>query len=413
MRIHIIVGLYPIPFKPYYDAQFSQLTKDGHDLTIFAYGQHGKFVNAKVVEARLEERIRRYPVTLKHLPTTIWRAVGNAIRSPIRAAEGVGAVLRSTKGLKQKLVGAIRAWILLEGEPDLVLVHETGTAILFPWIKEVARGAPVAFYYHGGEVPTTTPLPPGMVSSAFRSVDAVFTNTEFSKEQAISRGCPVERVHVLPVGFDIDDYRPEPDRRYRPGGKLRLLSAGRMSEEKGLIYALEAIRELVYERDITDVHYSLAGTGHTRSGLEAFVAEHQLDPFVSFLGVLDTRSLIDEQARSDVLLLPSIAVGNSVETQACAVQEIMLLHGLAITTDIGGVPESIAPELEQLVVPQRDSSALADAIERVWRLSDTELARLGRRAREFVVARYDIKDLNERLLKTTIEEAAVRSGSQR
>lgn len=406
MKIHVFVSLYPVPFKPYYDTQFATLVESGHDVTIFSGGRHGDELNEKVEQAGLDRRVRHYPTVLRDLPGSLGRALSNAFRQPRKAWRALRLAVQHADGPKQALVDTMRAWKVLEGTPDLCLVHGTGTAVRFPWLKKLHPSVPVALYYHGGEVPSVSPLEREAVARAFRMADAVFTNTRFSRDHAVDRGCPPDRIHILPVGFDLRDYRVPDRRTYREGGTLRMLSAGRMSEEKGFIFALKALRHLVHEKGITDIHYSLTGEGYIRPELEEFVEEHDLEPHVTFLGTVTTQELIRQQGTADVLLLPSIQVGNWVENQACAVQETMLMKGLVVVSETGGVPESVAPELQEFVVDEGDWRGLAAAIERIYRMPDEEMERRGEEARAFVVENYDVEKLNARLLDVTLESAA-------
>jgi glycosyltransferase involved in cell wall biosynthesis len=101
---------------------------------------------------------------------------------------------------------------------------------------------------------------------------------------------------------------------------------------------------------------------------------------------------------TDALVLSSVTVGNWTENQACAVQEAMLMKALVITTQTGGVPESIPPAMNRFSSPERDAAGLARAIMDVYDLTDEQLAALGREGRDFVASGYDIRDLNGALL---------------
>lgn len=411
MRISIFVEHFPIPYKPYYDTQFAALEAAGHEVAIFAGGRLGRAVSEKVVRHRLLERTRYFPTTLRtvprHLPAMVW--------SSLRAPRGAARVLSSTAGApgtKRRFLEAARLLVTRDPEPDLCLVHGLITATLFPRLRQAHPGVPIAMYYHGGEVPSVGPVSDPAASAAFRGVDIVFTNTEFSRRQAVARGCPPDRVFVLPVGFALEDFRPPPDRPYRGGDVLRLLSAGRMSEEKGLIHALEAVKRLVDE-GIRDVHYSLVGSGYTRPALERYVRENGLEPFVSFLGTLPSDRLVSLMGEVDALVLPSVPWGNWAETQACAVQEAMLMKAVVVTTTIGGVPESIPPEMRPFSVPPGDSAALAAAIRSVHGLDEPRMRSLGEAGRAFVCERYEIGRLNARMLELARSESPPREPVQR
>lgn len=415
MRIFLFAQHYPIPYKPYYDAQFADLVEQGHDIRIFAAGALDTQLNEKVERHRLREKTSYYPSTLRFLPGCGPRILRTLLSGPVSSARRAKRAHAPGDTLKGRVLNGARALALGAEEPDVCLVHGLGTAVMFRWLRSAYPHSPVAMYYHGGEVPTVRALDDAMAEEAFQSVDLVFTNTEFSRQHAIDRGCPPDRVRILPVGFCLEDFPSPTGRRYRPDGKLRILSAGRMSEEKGFQYALEAIRTLV-SRGVTELVYSLTGDGYIRPQLDAYVRENGLEEHVRFLGTLSTEGVVSAMAETDLLLLPSVQVGNWVENQACAVQEAMLLRALPIITRTGGVPESIPAVMSSFVVPPNDAAALADSIERAYRLDNVQFQALGDRCRAFVVEGYDIRTLNRRMLEAMVrsryDERRPGSGSQ-
>lgn len=404
MRIFAFTQYYPSTFKPYFDTQFAQLVRDGHELTVFAHGRQGDEVNEPVTRYGLEARTRRYPTTLRTAPAFLPRAAGRTLRAP-------GSVLRSVratdpaKPLKHRLMSTLRMLSMPRERPDLCLVHDLSTAVWFPWLRSRYPGVPVAMYYHGGENALSHSLRNADVERAFAAVDVVFTNTEFSRDHAVARGCPAEKVHIVPVGFCLDDYRAAPVRGYRPDGVLRLLSASRLSDEKGHRFALQALAGLV-AAGVTDFRYTIVGGGHLREPLERFVAGNGLAPYVEFAGVVTTSVLLDRIAGTDVVLLPSIELGTWVENQACIVQEAMLMKALVVATTAGGVPESTAPELRRFLVPPEDPEAIARAVLAVRSLRDDEMRALGEAGRAFAEERYDIRRLNATLLDRALNAPA-------
>ncbi|HEX2188616.1 MAG TPA: glycosyltransferase family 4 protein [Longimicrobiaceae bacterium] len=400
MRIYAFTQYYPSTFKPYFDTQFAQLVRDGHELTIFAQGRQGRVPNEKVARLRLDARTRPYPTTLRSLPSFLPRALRAVARRPTDAPRRLSA----GAGLpvwKERLTAGVRALALPRGRPDLCLVHDLTTATWFPWLRAVYPGVPVAMYYHGGENAGASGLDPDKVLRAFRGVDVVFTNTEFSRDHAVARGCPPEKVEIVPVGFSLDDYRPAALREYRPGGVLRLLTAGRVSEEKGHRFALEALAGLV-AAGATDFRYTVVGDGYLRPSLERWAAENGLGPYVEFTGAVTTEALVAHVAGADAVLLPSIELGTWVENQACIVQEAMLMKAAVVATTAGGVPESLAPELHPYLVPPEDPAAIARALLALRALDDDGLRALGEAGRAFAEERYDIRRLNAALLERAL-----------
>ena len=407
MKIFMFASSYPVPFKPYYDTQFADLVERGHDLTIFSSGALDEDVlNEKVLRYGLHRRTRRYPASLSDVPGCVGAVLRAVASRPAASARAIGrmAAKRRTWGSVRSFVRNVaRLLSVADEEPDLCFVHGLGTATRFRWLRESFPGVPVAMYYHGGEVPSVPDLSDDAARATFACFDTVFTNTGFSRDHAIQRGCDPNKLHVLPVGFDLEDFPPPAGAQADNSEPLRLLSAGRMSEEKGYAYALEALARLA-ERGVADFLYSMTGEGYLRPELEAYVREYGLEDRVRFLGTLTTDELREEMRLADVLLLPSVQVGNWVENQACAVQEA-LLHGcLVVTTRTGGVPESIPDCMKEFSVPERDPDALADAVEKVLALGYAERRELAARCRRFVVENYDVRELNDRMLSTIFAE---------
>src|SRR5690606_38789124 len=112
---------------------------------------------------------------------------------------------------------------------------------------------------------------PDEARRAFESTDIVFSNTDYSIEDAIARGAPRERICKVPVGFKLSDFPDVPTRFYGSEGKLHLVSVGRLSAEKGFDVALRALAELRKIRD--DFDYTIIGDGPERGRLEALTAE--------------------------------------------------------------------------------------------------------------------------------------------
>lgn len=405
MRIFMFASRYPVPYKPYYDNQFADLVRRGHELSIFSRGALDReTVNEKVVRYGLDERTRRFPAYLSNIPHAFGSYLKGGLARPVnslRAARRIWSS-ESDRPFLATVRELARMLAVNGGDPDLCFVHGLGTAIRFRWLRQAFPEARTAMFYHGGEVPAVPDLADETAAETFEAFDVVFTNTRFSADHAEGRGCDPTKLHLLPVGFDLEDFSPPPKGDHGDAGPLRLLSAGRMSEEKGHIYALRALEQLV-ERGMDDIVYSMTGEGYLRSDLEQFVRDRELQDHVRFLGTLTTRGVMEVMREANVLLLPSVQVGNWVENQAAAVQEAMLHRCLAVTTRTGGVPESIPECIRPYSVPERDPDALADSIAEIYEMSPERREDLADECRAFVVDNYDIRKLNDRMLETICE----------
>jgi glycosyltransferase involved in cell wall biosynthesis len=139
-----------------------------------------------------------------------------------------------------------------------------------------------------------------------------------------------------------------------------VLTVARLEEQKGLEHLVEAAAL------IPDVVFVIAGEGSRRAPLEARAQALGVHDRLVFLGY--RQDVPDLLACCTVFVLPSLFEGLPL-----AVLEAMGAGRPVVATRIGGTDEIITDGYTGLLVPPRDSVALARAIRRV--LSDTDLAR--------------------------------------
>ncbi len=145
--------------------------------------------------------------------------------------------------------------------------------------------------------------------------------------------------------------RPEPE------GVQIVTFAARLLEDKGVREFVEAARVLK-ERGVV-ARFWLAGSpdpGNLTSITEMELSDWSKDGFVETLGY--RADIPDIFAKSNIVVLPSYREGLPkalVEAAACG--------RAVVTTDVPGCRDAIEPGATGLLVPVRDASGLADAIQ--------------------------------------------------
>ena len=163
-------------------------------------------------------------------------------------------------------------------------------------------------------------------------------------------------------------------------GERMVLAVGRLSREKGhvdLVRALAAMRRLAPALALKLV---LVGEGPERARVAAEAHASGLAERVIFAG--QTNEVRHFYAAAEVLALPSHSEGSpNVLLEAMAA-------GLpVVATRVGGVPEIATDGENALIVPPRNTAALASALTRL--LTDPALAsRLGTSAQSLVITRF-------------------------
>lgn len=198
---------------------------------------------------------------------------------------------------------------------------------------------------------------------------------------------PERRIVVTPYGYDFAALRPRltPDSRRavrdRLGGddKILVASVARLSVEKGHEYLFAAIATVVQRHPAA--HFLLLGVGPLRGRLEALAVQLGIMPHVSFLGWRADAWEVMEAA--DYVVHPTLH-----EAFCSVIIESMALERPLIATDVAAAPEQVDHQETGLLVPARDSAAIAAAL--VSLIDNPEqAAAMGKEARRRVVERFN------------------------
>ena len=175
--------------------------------------------------------------------------------------------------------------------------------------------------------------------------DVCLAASSFTAATLVENGVPAERIRVVPYGVDLDFFRPPPA---PPGGPLRVLFVGQMTQRKGLRYLLEAWRRLA----LPDAELVLAGRGPADRELLA-----RYDGLFRAETGVSAGRLRELYRTSHLFCMPSLAEGFG----------LVYLEALACGTPVIGTPNTGAADLLRdgrggFLVPIRDAEALAERL---------------------------------------------------
>ena len=199
-------------------------------------------------------------------------------------------------------------------------------------------------------------------------------------------------VRLIPgSGVDCARYRPAARARSEDG-RFRVVLPARLLWDKGLAEYVEAARQLRAEGRAID--FLLAGDpdpGNPAAVPVEDVRRWVRDGLIEWLGHVDDMPGLFGSV--DAVVLPSYREGlpkGLIEAAACGLP--------LVTTDVPGCREVVTHDVDGLLVPARNATALARAIARLH--DDLPLReRLGRAAREKAVAAFDEQIVIQRTLE--------------
>lgn len=201
--------------------------------------------------------------------------------------------------------------------------------------------------------------------SGYVSTDAWYHGhlhiSEFSRRISGHQNEP--RARVILNGVDVEKFSPDPSVP-KTGG---LLAVGRILPHKGIDRVIEALPP--------DIPLDVVGRAYHPAYLELLRGLAQ-GKKVRFHLDFDDRLLVDTYRRARGVVLASVykdrygGVSSIPELLGQTLIEGMACGLPAICTRVGGMPETMVPDVTGFVVPADDSSAMRDALERVWRDPD-------------------------------------------
>jgi glycosyltransferase involved in cell wall biosynthesis len=214
----------------------------------------------------------------------------------------------------------------------------------------------------------------------YDNVDYFISPSDFLRDKMIEYGVSPERITRIPNFIALDQYAP----LYTHGDYF--LFFGRLHRFKGIMTLLEAMKFV----DTSTLY--VVGEGELRPQLESYAQEQGIGN-VRFLGYQSGDDLKSIIANSMFSVIPS----EWYENLPYAVLESFALGTPVIASNIGGMPELIAPGVDGVLFEAGNVHDLAEKIQYMIANSKA-LPEMGRQARAKIEREYDPHTHYERVM---------------
>jgi glycosyltransferase involved in cell wall biosynthesis len=201
---------------------------------------------------------------------------------------------------------------------------------------------------------------------------------------------PLEKIDLIPYGFEPEKYgviEEESVRKVREefalDGRFVIATLARLNEEKGHRFLIEALRKV--REEVPNILWLIVGDGIERAAIEREIANAALKGNITLAGW--RRDGMNIMAAVDAIVQPTLQ-----EAFSQAMVEALWMQKPLVITDVSGAPDLIRHGENGMLVPQRDSGALANAITQLAR--DASLrSRLGKVGRAHVQEHLGIEKI--------------------
>jgi len=221
--------------------------------------------------------------------------------------------------------------------------------------------------------------------------DVIIVNSEFDRTLAIDKKiCPPEKIVTIYNGIDPTEinflsketaqntlesrmknpaFAKASADRQELGESIIVGTIANLYATKGLEYLIEAASKLAQRSTLNTVRFVVIGEGKERAKLEVLIEKYRLQDHFSLIGRIENAA--QYLKAFDIFILPSVKEG-----MPWVILEAMAAELPVIATSVGAVPEIIKNNKNGLLVPPKDSQALADALQQLFDSTSrqTELA---------------------------------------
>lgn len=319
-----------------------------------------------------------------------------------------GELIRLPMNVKapHKLIANARRLHKIIVDRDVKLVHARSRAPAWStlWAARLAH-VPFVTTYHG-IYNASNPLK-RFYNSVMKRGDVVIANSEWTAAHIRHEYKTLPKTIVaIPRGIDLSRFDPAGvppaniaglRTRWRAGeNDFVAMLPGRLTRWKGQTLLIDAAAELA-KRDLPrPLVVVFAGDAQGRNAYEAEllkrIADAGLADCVRIVGHIE--DMATAYAASDLV----VSASSDPEAFGRVAAEASAMARPVIAADHGGAKETVVGNVSGILFPPGNALALADAIERVLRMTPDALSNMGRAGRMHIVNNYSL----ERMCSETI-----------
>jgi glycosyltransferase involved in cell wall biosynthesis len=266
--------------------------------------------------------------------------------------------------------------IIQEFKPHVVHTHASKAGFLGR-LAAFTTGVPIVIHTYHGHVfegyfgPIKTEIIRKLERMLARKTTAIVT-ISLSQKEAITKKyniCPLEKTHVIPLGFDLIRFYPnEPQRAmareayHLENDTIAVCIVGRLTAIKNHPLFLKAAA-ILHANSSLNYRFFVVGDGETKAELRQLCLENGIESQVVFTSWI--HSMERFYPAMDIVCLTSLNEGTPVtliEAQASGIP--------VISTNVGGVANTMIDGQSGLILTSFSPEELAEKIERLARDTD-------------------------------------------
>jgi len=408
LRIAYCVSHFPYQSETYLLNQLKELLEDGHDVTIFSIGRFKEYPKHAILEQyKLLERTIYRPL----IPKGRFKRVLVALTLLLKNVSDAHYLIQTLNPFKYGMYALSLQFFydtvpfLQKKEFDIVHCQFGPNGIKALNFQELGLlTGKLITSFHGFDINEKAFLSwpvhysrKGLYKDLNKACSLFTVSSFFSKQTAVNLGISPGKIEVLPVGLDTDKFKRHPQPSTSDiSNKFIVLTVARLVEFKGIKYGVKAVSCI--QKEFPNIEYHILGEGEKREELEVLISSLNLTEHVFLHGATTQEKAIQYYQMAHTFILTGYeAADGEVETQGLVVQEAQSMELPVIVTNAGGTPEGMLDGETGFVVPQKDTTAIAEKL-RFLILNPEAGRQMGKAGRAFTVKKFDAKVQHRKLM---------------
>ncbi len=210
--------------------------------------------------------------------------------------------------------------------------------------------------------------------------------TSAVRRSLVEAGIPIDHAQIVYGGTDLDEFGSRSIPRRPDGRPLQAVFLGRLTSDKGVHTAIEAMAHLLRDAPETaELDIYGQGDAEYEAMLRSLIRRHALEQHVRLRGSVSRRDLPAVLSRYEILIFPS----EWEEPFGRVITEAMAAGLCVVGTCTGGAAEILVGEENGLTFPVGDARALSTQLHRLAG-NDTLRRRLAEAGRRQVRERFSL-----------------------
>ncbi|MEO6882913.1 MAG: glycosyltransferase [Bacteroidia bacterium] len=194
-----------------------------------------------------------------------------------------------------------------------------------------------------------------------------------------------KKITVTPFGVDLTIFKPDSTQNKINQNRIVIGTVKSLETKYGINFLISAFAILKERYSNLALQLLIVGSGSREAELKEMVLNLKIEKVSQFTGFIDHSEIVVYQNMLSIAVFPSVL---DSESFGVSVLEAAACGKPVVVSNVGGLPEVIENGITGIIVPPKDSIALANALEKL--ILDEDLrVNMGKQGRIRVQRLYD------------------------